>query len=296
MQKASGYLYITEIISTMSINYTTLSLIRPTGEVKYVLPDGSIAEIKPEGPVCVDRFDPFQLVPVIPSRAAEVTLLPSAARLTPGIIEEMMSGAAQQFRAKMGLNDQMEIPTAALWIEFRDGVPKRHQFLMAGEQLEIEFPLSSYFGKVPDYMEPEEAANLRVVARQKMIAIKFKSGSHVTDWAPIEQMFPDSLAVQGLDVDWTKVDPLWVCWALKASPQSNLEMDLQLVLEALPCGKVEMDKLSRESRSVIKGGAVKTFLLWSVRTFWFQPSATHFLPMTPGIHVNNREDPLSLTP
>ena len=268
---------------------TSLTISKTSGTVKFVSPEGEVSDTRhPEVPLLVDRYDPFRQVPVLHTRAAEVTLLTAGAELSPGVINEMKCGSAQQYRAKINLTDSRSL-RVGLWLEYRHGAPKRHQFLVGGEQLAIEFPLTNDL--VPLDMMPENFAELLVLARQRTSAIKFKSGSHVTDWAPIQHMFSDSLDVPGMAIDWSKIDPVWVRWALKAAPQSNIETTASLVLEALPCGKTDMSNLSRESKSVIKGGAVKTFFLWSMDAAWVSPMPGCFLPMTPGIHLKSTDDP-----
>ena len=104
-------------------------------------------------------------------------------------------------------------------------------------------------------------------------------------------MFADSLSTPGLTIDWSNGDPIWTRFAVKASPQSNLDSTLTLVLEGLPLGKVDIDKMSQESKEVINGGTAKTFLLWSCEAQWSAPSQRAFLATTPGIYVKNLEHP-----
>ena len=71
--------------------------------------------------------------------------------------------------------------------------------------------------------------------------------------------------------------------------------ELNLVLEAMPCGVMQFEKLSNEAKAILKSGAAKTFFLWSAGAMWYRPALEWGMCTTPGVYVKDETlvtDPL----
>ena len=54
----------------------------------------------------------------------------------------MNIGAPEKFRSKIKLTDDLSKLTGALWLEFHHGGLRRFEFLVGGDDINIEFPVS----------------------------------------------------------------------------------------------------------------------------------------------------------
>ena len=122
----------------------------------------------------------------------------------------------------------------------------------------------------------------------KMTAIKMKPGSHVSTWTRIEDMFQGGISTS-IPVNFKEMSAIFTRWAVKADPESNTEGSLCLVLEGLPCGKMDINKISKEGQEVIHGGGAKVFMLWSEQVSWFSPSPRRQLCTSPGLFVKDKK-------
>ena len=130
----------------------------------------------------------------------------------------------------------------------------------------------------------------KLIMRQKTTGIKIRQGSHVSDWERIEERFADSISSPGLVIeDWKEACPIMTRWAVKADPASSDSKKLCLVLEGMPCGNVDLEKLDQGAKKVVHGGTTRTFLLWSTEASWYAPSSK--LCTNPGVFIEDKRDP-----
>ena len=273
--------------------FLTLSIARESGRIVFIDPENKVCSECPEGvPVKVDRHNPFRHAPAMLSNSADVLELPEKMRLNHQSLTGVLTGPQEKFRAEIKLNDSTKKLTVALWIELREGALKRHEFLVGGKTLNVCFPLKMLGGH--DGLEGG-SPDIIISGKIKTSAIRINPGSHVSEWTRIEEMFKGSISSPGLSVNWPDSAPIYVRWSVQANDKSSEVKELNLVLEAMPCGVMEFEKLSNEAKAILKSGAAKTFFLWSAGAMWYRPALEWGMCTTPGVYVKDETlvtDPL----
>ena len=175
--------------------FQTFAINKLTGKAVFITQDGGITDDPdPNIGTKFDRANAFSKEPANDISAVDVCLLASDKGIPKRRIDAMMVGPIEEYRAHIRLLDEGD-PCVAMWLEFKSGAPRRHTFLIGGDPLEIQFPLSKLAGR--DGLDSGTPDTI-LTARQKTTGINFKIGSNVTEWQRIEDQFNDSLASPGL--------------------------------------------------------------------------------------------------
>ena len=116
--------------------YLTYAIKKENGRALIVDQDGATSDEATEGvPIRVDRGNPFKLSSTPLSSSAEVRPLPRAALMPTPRIQAMMTGPPEVYRDEIGFTDPMFLPkktTIAMWLEYKDGSPRLHKFIVGG--------------------------------------------------------------------------------------------------------------------------------------------------------------------
>ena len=216
-------------------------------------------------PIRIDKINPFQVLSVDEENSIEVYILPKTAEIPRKRIEYMISGPVEQFRSKTKLTDAGKTPVVGLWLEFRDGAPKRHEFIVGGDPLNITIPLKNMGGCENLAIGNPDSV---ILAKQKTSDLRFRPGSNVTEWMGIEERFASSLSTPGFVVDWA-ASAILTRFKIEASPESNKDCKVTIKLEAIIFSPdLPYSSVPPEAKEVLVGGAPMTFLLWSIAMKW----------------------------
>ena len=113
--------------------FFTLAIAQEIGKLVFMNPAGIQVEQVPEDvEVRVDRSHPFAMVSAEENTSTTVERIPTSMRLSERRLGSMKAGPPEKFRSKIGLSDATETLTVALWLEYRKGAPRRHEFLVGG--------------------------------------------------------------------------------------------------------------------------------------------------------------------
>ena len=88
----------------------------------------------------IDRKDPFKLVPVDDESSVDVEVIDSSVCIPSDRLEAMKTGPVEQFRHSIGFTDPASIPegiTVAVWLQYRNGAPRLHEFILGGDNLSV---------------------------------------------------------------------------------------------------------------------------------------------------------------
>ena len=213
-----------------------------------------------------------------------VTVLPDSSFMSIPRIVTLTCGTVEQYRTEIGFSDPTlapTIPTVAVWMIFRHGIPVSHEFLVGGPCLEIAFQICKFFGRDEKNCNP----GMVITARQDPSAIKFRSGSNVTSWEPIQMQFRNSISSIGASISFEEGPGVYVRWAIEGDPESNdpgrkALLSLQgMVLKDGP----RFENLSAETKQEMLSGSSLSFHLWSMQTVWYAPSMGSHLATQPGL-------------
>jgi hypothetical protein len=185
--------------------FLTLAINKNNGRALVINQEGSSSDLAVEGvPLRVDRKNPFKFTPTTVDNSSEVKILDKSATIPAPRINAMMTGPPESFRHEIGFTDPDYAPTTnvvALWLDYKDGFPRMHEFLVGGPPLEVSFTMELFFG------HDEKLAgrsDTEVKATQDTSLIKFRIGSSVSEWMPIEDRFQDSLTSPGAPIQWSQ--------------------------------------------------------------------------------------------
>ena len=264
--------------------YATLVLEKETGKSKLLDPLNEEIKFTEGLDIKIDHGNPFRATYVTGDRAAKVVPLPPDIKLSSKRINSMNIGAPEKFRSKIELTDEMTNLTVALWLEFLQGGLRRFEFLVGGNDLNIEFPISMLAGHDGLGFPPDTM----IRASQKPTGISFKQTSHISGWMKIEERFADSLVCDDPNLDWKLGNPIYTRWAIKADLEDNSMP--AIVLEGAPIVGKDFDEMPQESRNILCGGTTKSFVLWSVKAEWHAPSGRSQLCTTPGLNLRDQKN------
>ena len=105
--------------------------------------------------------------------------------IPPPRVVAMMTESVETFRVSTGFAGQSgpDNLTVAVWLEKYRGVPRMHEYLLGGPELNIEFKLKAFKGfDNKSAGKPETSTSANIQPSQ----IRFRPGSNVGDWEPIE--------------------------------------------------------------------------------------------------------------
>ena len=200
--------YETIIQITLEIFYT-VAIRKGSGEPLIINQEGLVATEAAEGvPIKVSRHDPHSLSMVEADMAADVEALDPAVRMPLNRLKEMLTGPVEYFRHGIGFTDKDTKPTkltAALWLEYREGSPRLHEFILEGNHLDISFLMSKLFGK--DGLPI--GSDVNVAVREDPSNIRFRPGSNVTDWNILSNRFQGSMSTPGSSITWSEGNPIY---------------------------------------------------------------------------------------
>ena len=111
--------------------YYSLTLERDTGKIVLIDADNNPRDVVPNGvDVKLDRRNPFRQAPVEATSSVDVVKLPSKMLLNKQSLKGVLTGPPEKFRSEVKLLDSTKRLTVALWLEFRSGALKKHEFLV----------------------------------------------------------------------------------------------------------------------------------------------------------------------
>ena len=114
---------------TLAINKATIRLV-------VINQQGYASDSAKEGvPLMIDRLDTFRLAPTNHSTGIDVVKLPESCLIPDPRINRMVCGAVKGFRHQIGFSSPDSSPDdvkIAVWMDFKEGVPKSHEFLVGG--------------------------------------------------------------------------------------------------------------------------------------------------------------------
>ena len=284
------------LLNSHTHNVRTLVICGETGRLLAINQKGeTLSEPSKNVSFRIDRKDPFKAEYTSLVTSAPVTLLSKEMYMPMTKIRRMMMGPVEQFRAEIGFCNPEETPettTIAIWMMFKAGAPKFHEFIAAGPPANISFKLGQLGGH--DGL-PMGNPDTEISATINLDTLYFKPGSNVTAWCLLKELFQDSWSAPGAIIDWDTGYPVYVRFRIEADRNSNdLRSQLFLSLEALPLknGRT-LDSLPDHHQEVLSSGAAKTFKLWSVSAVWHAPNSRTGLATTPGIHDTVDTSPIS---
>ena len=289
--------------------FLTLAIRKESGRLVVVNGDGHLAEESPAGcSLKFDRREPFKLKPASADSAVDIIILDSSHSIPSPRIQSMLTGTQEAFRVDLGFTDPDYAPTTttlALWLEYKSGAPRSHEFLaggklilirldyvqhFAGPPIEIMFKMNVFHGN-----DGKTAGNAEsvVTARETPNNIQFRAGSNVSDWELMEVRFRDSLSSPGATIEWGEGNAIYTRWRVEAGESNDPqhpEANPILALEGLVVKEgSRLDSLPPESKRLLKSGSSLTFLIWRTKAAWRLPSSRCHLVTTPGIYVVDDE-------
>ena len=118
-------------------------------------------------------------------------------------LKSLLTGPSEEFRNLIGFTDPVygpKDPMLAVWLECRDRVPRMYEFLIGGLQLGITFRMNHFYGV------DGKGGNSKTSVQCSMDTglIKLRRGSSMSEWEPIENMFPDIITSPGTAINWTE--------------------------------------------------------------------------------------------
>ena len=111
----------------------------------------------------------------------------------------------EEFREKIGFTDLIygpKVPTLAVWLEFKDGFPRVYKFMLGGPSLGVMFDLDHFYGA--DGKGGNQELPIQVQCSMDAGDVRWRRGSSVSEWQPIEDMFKDIITSPGSKIDWSK--------------------------------------------------------------------------------------------
>ena len=202
--------------------FDTLAISKDNGRFIAINMAGEVASQPRKGVrLMIDKKDPFRIAPTSRSRGLVVNVLSLDKILPIPRVRQMKTGPIEQFRAEIGFADPFLGPTSAtvaVWTECTAGVPRSHEFLVGGPQLDIEFSTSRFkgLGFFPDGTE-----DTMVTLSIDPASLKFKTSSNVTEWKRFPESFQDTIATSGMELRWSEGNPMWTRFSIKADQNTN---------------------------------------------------------------------------
>ena len=191
----------------------TLAIQRKSGKAIFINKDGLVANETLLGPVIViDEKDPYAVRYC--SDGHLVSILDPLCEIPMTKMITMIVGQVENYRAEIGLADTFLAPsklTAAMWINFRQGMPQGHEFLLGGPSLDVLFTLSSFCGLDEKSVSPD----VLITARQDPSAISFRRSSNVSTWMPLHLLFKDSISSPGACINWEEGATIYARFCLQ---------------------------------------------------------------------------------
>ena len=141
-------------------------------------------------PLYMNIKDPFIQAPVPESLKVLVDPLPQELLVPAPKLARITFNAIEEFRVTTGFaTDPPEVVTAAIFMEFHQGLPRSHELIVGGPVIDFSFNLGMFYGHDKrDVGGPMVKAN----GSQDPSKIRFRPGSNVSEWTPILEQFQAS--------------------------------------------------------------------------------------------------------